>query len=123
MTTATRCVEVVNDTRARTLGTRVRVEENWWGRFRGLLGTTRLDEGEGLLLEGCRAIHTYGMGYSLDVVFLDNGGRVVGVHPHLAPGGTTPFHREAARALELPAGMLSRTGTRLGDRLRWSDAR
>jgi hypothetical protein len=57
------------------------------------------------------------MGYPIDVAFLDAGSLVVATYAELRPGRITGFHRSAAAALELPAGTLARTGTRVGDRL------
>ena len=86
----------------------VEVARGWWGRARGLLGRRELPAGYGLLLQPCSAIHTLGMRFALDVVFLDGQGRVVRqfhrVPPHrlLIRGGPG-----AVAALELPAGTLS----------------
>ena len=45
------------------------------GRGRGLLGRTSIDGA--LVLAGCRWIHTIGMKFALDVVYLDADGVVV----------------------------------------------
>src|SRR5690606_32442088 len=58
-----------------------------WSRMRGLLGRARLADGarQALWLVPCGSVHTAGMGYPLDIVFLDRGGRVLdcceGVRP------------------------------------------
>src|SRR4029079_16891442 len=92
------------------LGTRIRLANPWWTRFRGLLGTATLAEGEGLLIEPCRGVHMFGMKYPIDVAFLDRAGRVVGICHRLAPGARSPFVRAARSALELPAGTLAAAG-------------
>ena len=85
----------------------VEVARGWWGRARGLLGRSSLPAGHGLLLAPCSAIHTLGMRFALDVVFLDAQGRVVRLHRQVKPnrllvrGG-----RGATAALELPAGTV-----------------
>lgn len=108
---------VTNPARGTTLGTRIRHARHWWQRLVGLLGRRSLDEGEGLLLEPCRAVHMLGMRMALDVVFLDRDGGVVAVYHDLAPGARTRFHRAARSALELPPGTLAASGTVPGDRL------
>ena len=115
LTTAPIPIAVRNLDRGQTLGEQIRVADRWWSRARGLMGST-LREGEGLLIRPCRAVHMFGMGYPIDVAFLDAGSRVVATYAELRPGRMTRFHRSAA-ALELPAGQLARTGTRVGDRL------
>ena len=110
-----RLVEARNMARGTLLGGRVQVADRWWLRLRGLLGRTGLAEGEGLLIEPCRAVHMSGMKFAIDVAFLGRDGAVVAVYPGLAPGARTAWHRGARRALELPAGTLAATGTREGD--------
>jgi uncharacterized membrane protein (UPF0127 family) len=104
---------------SRPLATRVRLADRFWLRARGLLGRPRLAEDEGLLLRPCRAVHTWGMRYPIDVAFLDPGGTVLASYPSLAPSRRTRRHSNADCALELPAGALARSAVRVGDRLRW----
>ena len=61
----------------------------------------------------------FGMRFALDVAFVARDGRVVALYPELPPGGRSRWHREAHAALELPAGTLARTGTRVGDVVEW----
>lgn len=109
-----RQVRVANG-RGRLLGDRIGVADRWWLRLRGLLGRPALVQGEGLLLEPCRAVHMLGMRFPLDVAFLDASGAVVAVYHALAPGAHTSWHSAAATALELPAGTLQASGTGVGD--------
>ena len=106
-----------NVTRGGELADRVRVASGWWSRFRGLLGTSGLAPGEGLLLTPCRCVHTWGMRYAIDVVFLDGEGRSLAIYRELPPGRSTGWHREAVQVLELPAGAVDRAGARVDDRL------
>ena len=108
-------VRVVNERTASPLAEGADVAERWWPRLRGLLGRSPLAPGEGLLLRPCRAVHTWGMRYSIDVAFLDAGSRVIASYPLLAPGGRTRWHATADAALELPAGVLVSSDTREGD--------
>lgn len=52
----------------------------------GLLGTARLAAGVGLLLPGCRSVHTFGMRFSIVCVWLGPGGVVLRVDDGLQPG-------------------------------------
>lgn len=115
-----RYVRVANRTRGAELGARIGLADRWWLRLRGLLARPPLLAGEGLLLLRCRAVHTFGMRFPLDVAILDRDGRVVATYPALPPGRRTRFHRAGAHVLELPAGTLERTRTRERDRLVWS---
>ena len=87
-----------------------------WSRLRGLLGRS-LVSGQGLLLRPCRGVHTFFMGYPIDVIFLDKDGVVLALFAELRPWRATPFVDGACCALELAAGQASSTQTVVGDRL------
>ncbi len=107
---------VINGTRSHTLA-EVRVAVRRADRRRGLLGTSSLTEGEGLLILPCRSVHTLGMAYSIDVLFMAGDGRVVKAVRGLRPGRATWPVPAARMALELPAGTIEASGTLPGDRL------
>jgi len=44
---------------------------NYLERMRGLLASPPLKENEGLLIVPCSSVHTFGMSYAIDLVFLD----------------------------------------------------
>jgi uncharacterized membrane protein (UPF0127 family) len=91
--------------------------DSWWTRLRGLLGHAPLKPGEGLLLRGEKAIHTVGMSFAIDVLFLDRAGRIVHVIPAMPSLRFSPFVTRAADVLEMPAGTLAQTGSTLGDQI------
>mgnify|MGYP002066564741 CR=1 FL=1 len=110
-------VRVVNRTRGILLGDKVRTASTFLSRLVGLLGTDAIAEGEGLWIVPCRSVHTLGMRYPIDVVFLDARGVVVGILQGLPPNRVGRVVRDARGALELRAGTLAATGTAPGDRL------
>ncbi|NYT61212.1 DUF192 domain-containing protein [Alcaligenaceae bacterium] len=75
----------------------------FWTRLRGLHAWRFLPCGTGLHLSPCNAIHTFGLAYAIDVVFLDAAfieiKRVDGIQPNRAA-----FCWKAASVVELPAG-------------------
>jgi uncharacterized membrane protein (UPF0127 family) len=91
-----------------------------WERMRGLLGKPALRAGQGLIIDPCPSVHTFGMGYPLDLAFLDSRWRVLKLVRELPPlrwAGCA-----AARAtLELPPGMLDAAGIATGDVLEWRE--
>lgn len=111
-------VAVQNVTRNDTpLGDQVGVANTFWTRLKGLLGAPPLKPGEGLLLEGCQAVHMFGMKQPLDVAFVGGQGEVIAVYHELRPGQRSKYHGSARKALELPVGTLRKTDTRVGDHL------
>jgi uncharacterized membrane protein (UPF0127 family) len=113
---------VVERPSGRAIAHRVERADRWWHRLRGLLGRDRLDEGEGLLLVPCRAVHMMGMRLTLDVALLDRSGRIVAVFEELRPGRAVARHRDAHAALELPAGALRRAALAPGAMLVWEES-
>ena len=55
-------------------------------RLLGLMGLETLDPGHALLLPRCRSVHTFGMRFALDLIWLDSGGRVLRTDAGVAPG-------------------------------------
>ncbi|MBO0690943.1 MAG: DUF192 domain-containing protein [Candidatus Dormibacteraeota bacterium] len=87
------------------------------GRAVGLLARSGLPPGTGMWLHPCRSIHTVGMRFSIDAVFVDRRGVVVRVDPWVRPGRMVPFVRRARGVVELPAGAAA--GLTVGDELRF----
>jgi uncharacterized membrane protein (UPF0127 family) len=108
---------VQNATRGTTLASRARHADTIWTRLVGLLGTSGLGEGAGLVLEPCNGVHMWWMKYALDVVFADVEGQVVGVVAELRPWRVSKVFRGARYAIELPVGAIAASGTEVGDRL------
>lgn len=72
-------------------------------RARGLLGRSGLAAGEGLWLPA-RSVHTVGMRFALDLVWLGRGGAVLRVDRDVAPGRLRTCLRAAGGVIEVAAG-------------------
>ena len=95
--------------RAELRGRRVPVALSRRARLLGLALLDRSAAGAGLLLPGCRSVHTFGMRFPLDLVFLDLDLREVS-RRRAVPPGRIAFERRARAVLELPAGEPPRRG-------------
>ena len=84
------------------LGFDVPVATTRSSRLLGLALLRRERAGEGLLIPRCRSVHTFGMRFPLDLLFLDEEGRVVSLHRSVSPGRIVRC-RAAAAVLELPS--------------------
>jgi len=58
----------------------------FWERMIGLLGRRALPAGHGLLIVPCGAVHTLGMRFAIDLVFLDGAGHVLCCVAGVKPG-------------------------------------
>ena len=101
------------------MGSNIQVADTWASRLRGYVGRPAPAEGEGLLLSPCTGIHTLGMGFSIDVLFLDDEGKVLDLIPALRPWRRSRRVSDARYVLELPTGTIKATGTDVGDVLSW----
>ena len=94
----------------------LRVADTPWQRMRGLLGHAPLKAGQGLLIKPCNMIHTVGMRYSIDVVYVDGQGRVLKIARDVAPLRMSAcLHAHAV--LELAVGQAQAFGLQLGQTL------
>ena len=106
-----------NLTRGTVLAERARRADTVWSRMRGLLGTSGLEPGAGLVIVPCNSVHMFWMRYPLDVVFASASGEVVGVEENLKPWRMSRVYWGARYAIELPVGVIAATGTCPGDDL------
>jgi len=83
------------------------------------MGAPPLQEGEGLVLVGEKSIHTFFMGFPIDVLYVDKAGKVIRADAHVVPYRIGPFVIRSAYVLELPSGAITSTGTRVGDQLKF----
>lgn len=111
---------VHNRTRGETVAANVRLADTPRSRRIGLLQHETLEPGEGLWIYPTQAIHTFGMRFPIDVVFLDRLLRVKRVYHRLAPFRWTSPVWGARSVLELASGSLASTGTAVGDELQFS---
>ena len=101
----------------------IRVFSQFVERARGLLGSAAVRHCDGVRLEPCRAVHTMGMTRSIDVVFVDAGGRVLRVAPSMRPWRVAA-HSGAQAVYELPDGAAARCGIVVGRTLSlWQNGR
>lgn len=99
------------------LAGRVRIARTAFSRFLGLLMRSRLARDEGMLLAPGGSIHTFGMRFSIDVVFLDAGFGVKAFCRHVRPWRVSLAPPATAFVLELPAGRLDEIKLNALDRL------
>lgn len=106
-----------NLTRDRILVTQGWVAASFFARIRGLIGHEPLAVGEGLLITPCQGIHTFGMAFPIDVLYVDRSERVLRTAADIRPNRIGPISLSAQAVIELQAGMIALTGTRCDDRL------
>lgn len=108
---------VWNASRQTLVADNVRLAATSRERCQGLLGMKSLARGHGLWIRPCSSIHTFGMSFAIDVVYLDRRQRVRKVVRRVSAWRISCCF-VAHSVIELPAGLIEETGTRRGDQLR-----
>lgn len=111
--------QAFNQTRQSYLATSLAVASTHWTRLRGLLGLHASDfrNGDGLWIVPCHGVHTLGMAFPIDVVYLDDAMTVIHVHCDLQPWRFAAVRSQAASVLELPCRTAAETRTAVGDKI------
>jgi len=105
----------INVTRGVRLTQCARVADNFFTRLVGLLRDKSLELGDGIWISPCNSIHSIGMRFIFDAIFLDKNLRVVHLVREMKPWRISKMVFSAHSVLELPAGLISQTATELGD--------
>ena len=113
-------VLVRNATRGVLLGAEIIVAGDSRTRRTGLLKHKGLGPGAGLWIVPCEAVHTFGMTFAIDVVFLSRNKKILKIRPDMMKRKIAICLR-AHSVLELPAGTLLQTGTLPGDQLEFEN--
>ena len=98
---------------------RIQRATSFTNRRVGLLNSPGLALDQGLLLDPATMVHTRGMPFPIDIVFLDRAGKVLAVTQDVAPDvKRLKGPRGTRRILELAAGAVGRAVTlQVGDRV------
>jgi uncharacterized protein len=105
---------VRNVTRGTVVGNYVERAETSAERRKGLLGRTELAAGAGLLIAPCESVHSFGMKFAIDVVYLGKDWVVKKIRRGMKPWRIS-LCLQAWAVLELP--VAGADGIQVGDRL------
>ena len=101
----------------RPLASKARMALDPISRVKGLLGRDSLPEDEALVFPECHSIHTIGMRFPIDAIFVDRLWRVVALRPRLEPGRLVFPVWRAWGVVEMAQGALERFPLQVGDQL------
>src|SRR5665811_1535618 len=104
-------LKILNRARNTVLATQADIADTSRKRRVGLLKHTSLPPGQGLWIAPCEGIHTFGMKFAIDVLFLDRKKKVLKVRPDMGRRRIS-LCLLAHSVLELPAGTAAATGLR-----------
>jgi len=88
-------------------GMRLRLAHTWRARLLGLAGMREMDSDDALVLPHCTSVHTFGMRFPIDVVFVDKDWLPIYIEHDVGPRRL--LHSRFARSvIEVAAGEAGR---------------
>lgn len=106
---------VFNKTRESFLSVNVTLADTHLGRLKGLLGRFRLKSDEGIWVVPSQGIHTIGVLFAIDLIYLDAERRVIHMLESFGTFRIGPIRRSCASILELPVRTIYSSHTQVGD--------
>jgi len=110
-------MKIINLTKNTTLAQEAVIAGSLLKRAIGLLGKRELPDGQALIIKPCKSVHTFFMRFSVDLLFVDRGERVVKILQRLPPFRLSSICLNADYVIELPAGKIVLTRTTINDRI------
>lgn len=114
-------LQAVNVTRQTKLASNIEVASSGARRSKGLLGRKGLSAGEALWIVPCEAVHTFGMRFSLDLIYLDRRHRIKKIRRNVPPWRVSAC-LTAYSVIELAAGSIGEADAQAGDFVEFSPA-
>jgi len=108
---------VFNKTRESFLSLNVTPADSHLARLKGLVGKFRLKSDEGIWVMPSQGIHTIGVLFSIDLIYLDSAHRVIHLIESFGTFRIGPIRTNCASVLELPTRTIYSSQTQVGDEL------
>jgi len=109
---------IFNQTQQSFLHLGVSVADTSFRRLKGLVGRFTLrSSNEGLWVMPSQGIHTIGLFFPIDVIYLSESCQVIHLIEHMKPFRIAPIRIQCRSVLELPARTIYTSNTQVGDQL------
>ena len=104
-----------NQTKNKTIVSKLSVADNFKARAQGLIGRTSMDSSEGIWFPNSNWIHTFFMSMPIDVIYLNKKMQVAKLQPGLKPWRFPAPVFKAKSVLEVNDGFIEKNEIQLGD--------
>jgi uncharacterized protein len=108
---------VFNQTRESFLSLGVTLTDTHLSRLKGLMGRLRLKGDEGIWVVPSQGVHTIGVLFAIDLIYLDSQDRVIQLEESFGTFRIGPVRANCASVLELPTRTIYSSQTQVGDQL------
>lgn len=113
-------MKLINETTGKILAENLEIADTSAKRMKGLLGREGLTEGEGLHIIPCNSIHSFFMKFRFDAVFINKKNVICALAENVPPR-KIKFCFSSHSVIELPEGIISKTSTEIGNKLKFLD--
>ena len=111
----TQYYQAVYEPTGEVIASKLTLAQRYASRAIGLLGKRSISENEGVILTPCWSIHMFFMRFSIDVLFLDEEGRILKAIKKLRPWAMA--HALGAKSvIEVRAGRLEKMEIKIGQK-------
>jgi uncharacterized membrane protein (UPF0127 family) len=108
---------VYNTTRETFLSLGVHAADTAFTRLKGLIGRLKLAADDGLWVVPSRGVHTIGVTFPLDLIYLDADSRVIHILESFPQFHIAPLITQSASVLQLPTHTIYSSHTQVGDQM------
>ncbi|MGE0267828.1 MAG: DUF192 domain-containing protein [Candidatus Omnitrophota bacterium] len=108
---------IFNDSKKTVIANKAKIADTFLSRMIGLLKHEQLLNNEALVITRCNSIHMFFMKFAIDVIFVNNSKKVVGLIKNIKPNQMSRIYWNASVAIELPVGAISISKSELGDKI------
>ncbi len=115
--TVRRAYCVFNKTRESFLSFNVSAADTHFARLRGLAGRIRLAADEGIWVIPSQGVHTIGVLFAIDLIYLDDDCRVIHLVESFGSFRIGPIRTKCGSVLEVPIRTIYSSQTQVGDEL------
>lgn len=114
-------MQLINENTEKILAEKVELADSFWSRLRGLMFRRKFEAGEALLFRFPEprkfSIHTFFVFFPIDLIYLSDNFRVLETVKELPPWRTHSPKEASSFLVELPAGRIVGSETKVGDAL------
>lgn len=110
-------IKIINISNGKIIAERGLLANNFFSRFKGLIGRDDLGYDEGLCILPCKSVHTCFMKFSIDVIFVDRNDKVCKIIQDLKPWKISGFVKNAKYVIEVPANKSEMLRIEVGDKV------
>ena len=112
---------IFNKTKVCNISLQAEFADTFLSRLIGLLGRTTVGEEEGIILSPCNSIHTIGMRFPIDAIFLDQNNKVCHLIINMNRFKISPIVKNASKVIEIQSGKIKKLNVQMNDELEFYD--